>query len=81
MTKHQTIKKPILPVEAQLPKATKRADVVPSNGFALVVDGIFKIEFESNAAAQKAARELLNKYPMLRVEIYEASTKALTLVC
>jgi hypothetical protein len=65
----------------QLPKATKRADVIPSNGFALVVDGVFKNEFESNAAAQKAARELLNKYPMLRVEIYEASTKARTLPC
>jgi len=32
MTKHQTIKKPILSVEVHLPKATKRADVVPSNG-------------------------------------------------
>jgi len=42
MTKHQTIKKPILPVEVQLPKAIKRADVVPASGFALVVDGILR---------------------------------------
>jgi hypothetical protein len=81
MTKHQTIRKPVLPVEVQLPKATKRADVVPANGFALVVDGIFKKEFESSAAAQKAASELLKNYPMLRVEIYDASTKVRTLVC
>jgi hypothetical protein len=44
------------------------------------VDGIFKKEFESDAAAQKAAKELLTKYPMLRVETYDASTKARTLV-
>jgi len=80
MTKHQTIKKPILPVEVQLPKAIKRADMVPASGFALVVDGIFKKEFESSAIAQKAAIELLKNYPVLRVEIYEASTKARTLV-
>jgi hypothetical protein len=71
----------ILSVEVQFPKAIKRADVIPPDGFALVVDGIFKNEFESNVVAQKAAREWLNKYPTLRVEIYEASTKARTLVC
>jgi hypothetical protein len=81
MTKHQTIKKPIHPVEVQLPKVIKRADVVPANGFALVVDGIFKKEFESSAVAQKAAIELLKNYPMLRVEVYDASTKVRTLVC
>ena len=80
MTKHQTIKKPILPVEVRLPKAVKRADVVPTNGFALVVDGIFKKEFESRAIAQKAAIELLKNYPMLRVEVYDAATRARTLV-
>lgn len=81
MTKHQTIKKPILPVEVQLPKAIKRADVIPSDGFAIVVDGIFKNEFESSASAQKAVTELLKKYPMVRVEIYDALKKARTLVC
>jgi hypothetical protein len=63
-----------------LPKVIKRADVVPANGFALVVDGIFKKEFESSAVAQKAAIELLKNYPMLRVEVYDASTKVPTLV-
>jgi hypothetical protein len=81
MTKTQAIKKPILSVEVQLPKVTKRAGVIPTDGFALVVDGIFKNEFESSVAAQNAASELLKKYPMLRAEIYEASTKARTLVC
>ncbi len=52
----------------------------PEGGFALVVDGHFKTQFESDAAAQKFAKELLTNYPMLHVEIYDASTKGRTLV-
>jgi hypothetical protein len=44
------------------------------------VDGHFKTQFESNAAAQIAARELLGKFPMLQVAIYDAASKARTLV-
>ena len=80
MTKVQTIKKSTSQVEEQQPKNTLRADIAPVNGFALVVDGHFKTQFESNAAAQEAAKELLGKYPMLRVEIYDASTKSRTSV-
>src|SRR5258708_17989333 len=46
----------------------------------LVVDGHFKTQFESDAAAQKFAKELLTNYPMLHLEIYNASTKGRTLV-
>jgi hypothetical protein len=73
-------KKPNRPVEAEPLKTVKRADVISPDGFAIVVDGIFKNEFESDAAAHKAARGLLEKYPMLRVEIYDASTKSRSLV-
>ena len=75
MAKAPTIKKPVLRVEEQLPKNIQRADIVPTTGFVLVVDGIFKKEFGSDTAAQKAAKELLANYPMLHVEIYDASTK------
>jgi hypothetical protein len=34
---------------------------------------------ESEADAKKAAKELLGNYPMLKVEIYNASAKARTL--
>ena len=77
MTKVHTIKKPIL-AEEQQPKNILRADLAPVGGFVLVVEGHFKTLFESNAAAQKAAKELVGKYPMLRVEIYDASTKSRT---
>jgi hypothetical protein len=58
----------------------QRADIAPADGFALVVDGHFKTQFETDAASQKAAKELLGRFPMLQVEIYDASTKARTLV-
>jgi hypothetical protein len=71
MTKIQTIRKPNLQAQEQQPRNIKRADIAPVGGFALVVDGHFKTQFESEAAAQKAARQLLMNYPMLRVEIYD----------
>ncbi len=80
MTNVQMIKKPTPQVEDQQPKNIQRADIAPTYGFALVVDGHFKTQFQSEAAAQKAAKELLTNYPMLRVEIFNASTKARTLV-
>ncbi|MGY3354813.1 hypothetical protein ACVWZK_001476 [Bradyrhizobium sp. GM0.4] len=42
---------------------------------AIVVDGRFKTEFVDENAALTAAAELLAKYPMLKVEIYDASSK------
>ena len=75
MAKAPTIKKPVLRVEEQPPQHIQRADIVPSTGFVLVVDGIFKKDFASDAAAQKAAKALLANYPMLLIEIYDASTK------
>jgi hypothetical protein len=74
------MEKTTLRIEEQKPRNIRRADIAPAGGFALVVDGHFKTQFESNAAAQKAAKELLVNYPMLRVEIYDASTKGRTLV-
>lgn len=79
MTKVQVVKKP-LQIQEQQPRNIQRADIAPAGGFAIVVDGHFKTQFEGEAAAQKAAKELLTNYPMLRVQIYDASTKARTLV-
>src|ERR1022692_1241362 len=74
MTNVQTIKKSTLQIQEQQPRNIQRADIAPAGGFALVVDGHFKTQFESEAVAQKAAKELLGNYPMLRVEIYDASS-------
>jgi hypothetical protein len=70
------MKKPKLQVESPQPRIVQRADLAPSTGYAMIVDGLFKTEFDEEKAAKKAATELLAKYPMLRIEIYEASSKS-----
>ena len=74
------MKKPKLEVEEQQPRHIQRADIAPRDGYALVVDGRFKTQFAEKGAAMKAATELLGKYPMLQIEIYDASSKSRTLV-
>jgi hypothetical protein len=75
------MKKPKLHVEEQpQPRNIQRADIAPSDGYALVVDKHFKTQFAEEEAVKKAAVELLAKYPMLQVEIYDASSKSRTIV-
>ncbi len=75
------MKKPRLElIDEPQPRNIQRADIAPANGYAMVVDGHFKRQFVDANAAQKACVELLGKYPMLRVEIYDASAKARSLV-
>jgi hypothetical protein len=74
------MKKPTFRVEQQQPRNIQRADVAPEQGYAMVVDGHFKTHFSEASAAKKTATELLARYPMLQVEIYDAKTKARTRV-
>jgi hypothetical protein len=46
----------------------------------MIVDGHFKTQFSEEGAAKKAAKELLASYPMLKVEVYDASAKVRTLI-
>ena len=70
------MKKPKLTVEDPQPRNIQRADIAPADGYSLVVDGHFKTQFTEKGAAMKAAAELLAKYPMLQVEIYDASPRS-----
>jgi hypothetical protein len=56
--------------------ASARADLPPPDGFTLLVDGHFKNQFDDLKGAKAAATELKNRFPMLRVEIYDAANKA-----
>jgi len=67
-------------IQQQQQRKIQRIDVAPSKGYALVVDGHFKTQYEIEAAARKAAADLLGLFPNPRAEIYVASTKARTLV-
>lgn len=63
-------------VSAKPPVATTaRADIPPAEGFTLLVDGHFKSQFDDLARAKAAASDLLGRFPMLRVEIYDAASK------
>jgi hypothetical protein len=74
------MKKSKLQVESPQPRNVQRADLAPSTGYAIVVDGHFKTEFVEEKAAKKAAAELLAKHPMLKIEVYDAASKSRTLV-
>jgi hypothetical protein len=69
------MKKPITLVDEIQPRNIQRADVAPANGFSLVVDGHFKTHYDDEKAAQDAGAELLGRFPMLQVLIYDAATK------
>lgn len=56
--------------------ASPRADLPPDAGFTLLVDGHFKRQFDDLKDAKAAASELKGRFPMLRVEIYDAARKA-----
>ena len=61
--------------EEPQPRNIQRADIAPSDGFALVVDGRIKTKYDDEAAAKKAATDLLSRFPKLQVQIYNAATK------
>ena len=74
------MKKPVLSIDEPEQKKAPRADRPPTKGFVVVVDGHFKSEFDTVDAASAAGRKLKSTYPMLQIEIYDAATKAGTLL-
>ena len=72
------MKKPTQRIDEPQPRNIQRADIAPANGYAMVVDGRFKTQFEEEVAAKKAAVELLAKYLMLQIEIYDAASRKRT---
>jgi hypothetical protein len=49
---------------------------LPAKGFAVVVDGLIKTEFETREGATNGARELKGRFPALQINIYDAGTKS-----
>ena len=74
------MKKPVLSIDEPEQKKAPRADRPPTKGFVVIVDGHFKSEFDTVDAASAAGRKLKSTYPMLQIEIYDAATKAGTLL-
>jgi hypothetical protein len=42
---------------------------LPTTGYALIVDGHVKNEFKTKEAAEKGARELKSRFPMLQIKV------------
>jgi hypothetical protein len=76
-TETAEMKKPILRIEEKQPRNIQRADIAPSSGYSMVVDGHFKTLFSEESAAKKSGQELLSNFPMLQIEIYNAAEKTL----
>jgi len=68
------MKKPTAHVDEIAPRIIQRADVAPADGFTLVVDGHFKTRYDSETAAREAGAELLGRFTMLQILVYDAST-------
>ena len=75
----EIMKKPLTPAEAQ-PRTTTRADLVPTEGFGLEVDGRMKMVFPTLQAALKRAHDLKAEFPMLQIKVYDAAEKTSTLL-
>src|SRR5271169_6807654 len=54
------------------------ANIRPTDGYVLEVDGKFKSDYESSAAAMKAGLELKKKYPHIQVKVYDAKERTRT---
>ena len=48
---------------------------LPTSGYALVVDGQIKSEFNTHDRALNAAREIKGRFPKLQVKVYDAEKK------
>jgi hypothetical protein len=68
------MKKPLtLPDEE--PRVIQRADIAPTEGYSLVVDGRFKTHYADESEVKIAASELLGRFKFLKIEIYDAAKR------
>jgi len=56
------------------------ANVRPTEGYIVEVDGKFKSEYESSEQATKTGLELKKKYPHIQVRVYDAKERTRTVV-
>ena len=72
-------------VEQHMSNATKRpknpsANVLPTEGYVLEIDGKFKSEYVTLKEALKARLDLKGKYPQIQVKVYGAKERTGTVV-
>ena len=72
-------KNPSTEVSAIRPK-NPSANLVPTEGYVLEIDGKYKKEYETSEDALKAGLELKKKFPPIQVIVYDAKERTRTLV-
>ena len=56
-------------------RSTKASIEPLRTGYALIVDGHIKASFDEKASALEAGAQLKNRFPRLKVKIYDAENK------
>jgi hypothetical protein len=51
------------------------ANIRPTEGYVLEIDGKFKSQYETSEQATKVGLELKTKYPQIQVKIYDAKAR------
>jgi hypothetical protein len=72
--RHQRLQRMAMPAPTPAPM-DKPATKVPTSGYALIVDGQVKSEFNTRDAALKAGRDLKGRFQRLQVKIYDTENK------
>ena len=60
---------------APAPTARATTNLLPTSGFALIVDGQVKAEFKTQDQATEAATDLKRRFLMLQIKVYDAENK------
>ena len=63
--------------ETEKPK-NLRANTLPTDGFALCVDGKMKTRYETSQQATAAGLQLKQNYPVIQVTVYDAAERLYT---
>ncbi len=58
------------------PKMRNSTRELPTSGYAIVVDGCVKTEFEMKNGVEHGARDLKWRLPMLQVRVYDAQARS-----
>ena len=73
--RHRT---PLAPRLAPAPRPApmhRASPGLPTSGYALIVDGHVKNEFKTKEGAEKGARDLKRRFPMLQIKVFDAEAK------
>ena len=54
-----------------------QSEFLPKTGYALEIDGRIKTEFNTKEGAERGAKELKLRFPMLQIRLYDAASQSL----